>query len=121
MSLDMSDFMDDTFESFEVIRISEVAGGRDPVSGIWVDGTLVETPHSVNAQPATDREIDFLSQGGERIGDTRNLWINDGILTSIQEADLWEFEGQKWRCLKMDNRPKRNYCKVTVTRLDVQS
>lgn len=120
MSLDMEGHIDDTFESFEAIRISVTDGGRDPLTGLWVDGTEVETPHSVNAQPVSDRKIDSLSQGGERISDARHLYINDGVLTSIQEADLWEFEGQRWRCLEMDNRHWRNYCRVTVTRLDVQ-
>ena len=119
MSLDMEGHIDDTFESFEAIRYATVDGYRD-ADGVWVEGTTTTTPHSVNAQPLTDREFVSLSGGNERIQDTRNLWINDGTGASIQEADEWEFDGQRWRCLKLDNRPYRNYCKVTVTRLDVQ-
>jgi len=119
MSLDMEGHIDDVFESFVATRYSFVAGYRD-ADGVWIEGTTNPTPHSVTAQPVSDREFASLSNGNERIQDTRNLWINDGIDPSIQEADEWEFEGQRWRCMKLDNRPRRNYCKVTVTRLDVQ-
>jgi len=121
MSLDMEGHIDDVFESAMVTRLFELDGYRDPLTGRWVDGTTSTTPHVATIQPASMREVDSLSQGGERLKDVRNMWINDGTATIVLEADKWEFEGQTWRCLALDNRPWRNYCKVTVSRLDVQS
>ena len=120
MSLDMSGHIDDVFESATVTRIFEIAGYRDPNTGLWVNGTTDTSSHSATIQPATTREVDSLSQGGERLKDVRHLWINDGTTAKVIEADLWEFEGQTWRCVGLDNRQWRNYCKVTVSRLDVQ-
>lgn len=118
--LDMSGHIDDTFESATVTRSYSVNGGRDPLTGLWVDGTTETSSHIATIQPASMREVDSLSQGGERLKDVRHLWINDGTTASVLEADLWEFLGQTWRCIGLDNRTWRNYCKVTVARLDVQ-
>jgi len=118
MSLDMFGTIDAVFVSIPATRYGKTAGGY--VDGIWVEGAETATTHVVNIQPATDREIDSLSDGGERINDLRRMYVNDGILTSISEADDWEFEGQRWKTIKTDNRPWRNYCKIFVSRYDTQ-
>lgn len=118
MSLDMSDFIDPVFESVPASRTKEIAGSF--VDGKWVDGTIAITNHTVNIQPASDREIQSIERGGERIVDARRIFINDGIDASISQADIWEFLGQKWKCHAVDNRPWRNYCKAIVSRIDQQ-
>ncbi len=118
MSLDMAGFVDDVFESIPATRVSRSTGGY--VDGIYVPGAETETPHRVNVQPATDREIDSLSSGGERINDLRRVYVNDGVLASIADADQWQFDGQLWKTVKLDNRPWRNYCKIFVSRYDNQ-
>jgi hypothetical protein len=118
MSLDMQGFVDDVFVSLPATRYALSGGGY--VNGLWVDGTSTTTSHTVNIQPLSEREIQNLSAGGERIGDSRKLYINDGTTASVSQADEWEFDGQRWKCIKLDNRPWRNYCKVIVSRFDEQ-
>lgn len=118
MSLDMRGHVDGVFKSIPATRTASTGG--DYVDGIWVEGTTTTTPHTVNIQPATDREIDAIEKGGERIVDARRVYVNDGIDASIRESDTWEFAGQLWKCHKLDNRPWRNYCKAIVSRIDDQ-
>ncbi len=118
MSLNMLNHIDDVFVSLPADRVSESGGGY--VDGIWIVGTKSTTSHRVNIQPASDREIDALSQGGERINDARRIYVNDGVLADIAPADDWLFDGQRWKTVKLDNRPWRNYCKVIVSRYDEQ-
>lgn len=83
--------------------------------------TLTATKkHNITAQPAGDREIDTLSVGGERIKDARKIYVNDGDFYSIMPSDIWVFDGQRFKCMKLDNRPWRNYCKAIVVRIDDQ-
>ena len=116
MSLDMFGHVDQVFESFVAERVTRTGGGY--VDGIYQEGTGTRTPHSVNCQQATGREIETLEKGGERIVDGRVLHINDGIDASISPSDVWEFLGQTWKCYELDNRPWRNYCRAVVGRVD---
>ena len=118
MSLDMRGHIDPVFKSIPATRTATTGGGY--VDGIWQDGATVVTSHTVTIQPATDREIETIEKGGERIVDARRVYINDGVDASISQADLWEFAGQVWKCHKLDNRPWRNYCKAIVSRIDNQ-
>jgi hypothetical protein len=118
MSLDMMGHIDPVFTSIPATRTSNTGGSY--VDGIWVGGGAITTPHTVNIQPASDREIETLTKGGERIVDARRIYVNDGIDASISQADIWEFAGQRYKCHKLDNRPWRNYCKAIVSRIDVQ-
>lgn len=118
MSLDMAGHIDPVFVSVPATRTSNTGGGY--VDGIWQNGVAAATTHTVNVQPASDREIEALEKGGERIIDARRIYVNDGIDASISQADIWEFSGQKWKCHKLDNRPWRNYCKAIVSRIDNQ-
>ena len=119
MSLDMRGHIDSVFESIPAQRVGKTGGSY--VNGIWVDGVETETPHNVDIQPASDREIAALISGGERVTDVRRVYVNDGVLASISQADDWLFDGQRWKTVKLDNRPWRNYCKAIVSRYDVQS
>jgi hypothetical protein len=118
MSLDMFGQIDDVFVSIPADRISKSGGAY--VDGIFVPGVETVTPHTVTIQPASDREIAALSGGGERVVDLRRVYVNDGVLASISEADDWSFDGQLWKTVKLDNRPWRNYCKAIVSRYDEQ-
>lgn len=118
MSLNMKGHIDRVFKSVTATRTGSTGGGY--VNGIWVEGTTTVTSHTVNIQPATDREIDSIERGGERIVDARRVYVNDGIDPSIRESDTWEFFGQLWKCHKLDNRPDRDYCRAIVSRIDNQ-
>lgn len=116
--LDMKGHIGDVFQSIAATRTSYSGGGY--VNGLWVDGTSTDTPHTVTIQPATDKEIEVIEKGGERVIDARRIYINDGVLAEISQADTWAFDGQVFKCYKLDNRPWRNYCKVIVARIDAQ-
>tara|TARA_R110002072_G_scaffold169949_5_gene323514 strand:- start:13718 stop:14074 length:357 start_codon:yes stop_codon:yes gene_type:complete len=118
MSLDMSGHIGPVFKSGAATRTSHTGGGY--VDGLWVDGTTTITPHTVTVQPASDREIETLEKGGDRVVDARRIYVNDGLLAEITQADTWTFDGQEWKCYKLDNRPWRNYCKAIVARFDDQ-
>ena len=118
-ALDMFGFVDSVFVSVSAVRISTDGGDYDD-DGIWQDGVETKHDHTVTIQPASDREINFLNQGGERIVDARRIYINDGVDVSISPTDMWEFSGQRWKCISMDSRPWRSYCKLIVSRVDAQ-
>ena len=121
-ALDMSGHIDDDFKSTDATRYSKTGG--EYVNGRWVAGVETESPHDVNIQPATMKQLDHLSMGGERIIDARQVWINDGDIFSINESDEWTFVGVsgRFKCHTMDNRSQftnsRNYCKCIVSRID---
>lgn len=119
MSLNMEGQIDGVFESVEASRTVDTGGAW--VDGIWTPGTPNTTPYIVNIQPASDREVDFLRQGGERITDARRIYINQGDMQLIDQTGTWTFLDQQWKAVKVDNRYWRNYCKVIVMRIDDQS
>lgn len=118
MSLDMQGFVDSVFVSVPATRTFMTPSTY--VNGIVVPGASTTLPYTVNIQSASDREIDFLSQGGERLLDMRRVYVNDGDIQSLDNSGEWVFLGQRWRPLRCDNRWWRNYCKLLVVRLDVQ-
>ncbi|WP_122425159.1 hypothetical protein [Pseudomonas viridiflava] len=119
MSLNMEGQIDLVFVSVEASRTVDVGGQW--VDGIWTPGTPDTKPYVVNIQPASDREVDFIRQGGERITDVRRIYINQGEMQLIDQTGTWAFLGQQWKTVKCDNRYWRNYCKVLVMRIDDQS
>jgi len=119
MSLNMEGQIDLVFVSVEASRTVGVGGQW--VDGIWTPGTPDTKPYVVNIQPASDREVDFIRQGGERITDVRRIYINQGEMQLIDQTGTWTFLGQQWKAVKCDNRYWRNYCKVLVMRIDNQS
>ena len=119
MSLSMEGHIDDVFISVAASRTVDVGGGW--VDGIWAPGVPDTKAYVVNIQQASDREVDFIRQGGERITDVRRIYINQGEMQLIDQTGTWEFLGQQWKATKCDNRYWRNYCKVIVMRIDDQS
>ncbi|KAA8555123.1 hypothetical protein [Pseudomonas marginalis] len=119
MSLNMEGQIDLVFVSVEASRTVDVGGQW--VDGIWTPGVPQTSPYVVNIQPASDREVDFIRQGGERITDVRRIYINQGEMQLIDQTGTWAFLGQQWKAVKCDNRCWRNYCKVLVMRIDNQS
>lgn len=119
MSLSMEGHIDDVFVSVAASRTVSVDGQW--IEGIWVPGATETKPYVVNIQQASDREVDFIRQGGERITDVRRIYINQGEMQLIDQTGTWEFLGQQWKATKCDNRYWRNYCKVIVMRIDDQS
>lgn len=117
MSLSMYGVVDGVFQSVPATRV--VKSGSY-VDGLWVPGLEVSSDYTVNIQPATDREIDFLSEGGERLLDVRRIYINAGNMQAIDNSGDWLFLGQRWKSIKSDNRYWRDYCKVFVSRYDNQ-
>lgn len=119
MSLDMSDHIDDDFESMPATRYVR-SGARDS-EGVWVEGAKVPKKHKVTVQPLSGREISNLGVGGTRIEDYRKIYINDGELQSLTPQDEWVFSDMPddtYKVHSMDNRPWRSYCKLMVRRND---
>ena len=94
MSLDMENFIDDTFVSVPATRYSQ-SGARD-AKGKWVaNAEGAGTPHKINLQPLSDKELTNLGAGGERIQDFRKFYVNDGDLYSLTPQDEWEFDNDE--------------------------
>lgn len=117
MGLSMGGHIDATFKS---VTAYHIAKGGEYVDGVWVPASDTPVPFVANVQPLSDRELNFLQQGGERIIDPRKVYVNSGDLESIKLGDDWEFLGQRYKTIRLDNRPWRNYCKVIVDRYDDQ-
>lgn len=117
-TLSMQGHIDPVFESVPATRT--VTGGAW-VDGIWTPGAGVTSNYTVNIQPVSMRELDFLRQGGERIIDARKIYINDGNMQLIDQTGVWEFLGQRWKAVGVDNRYWNDYCKVFVSRIDDQA
>ncbi len=120
-TLDMGGFVDGNMQSTVGTRYSTTGGAYGP-DGRWVDGTEDTTSHDVNLQPATQKQIDALDLGGERAIDIRVAYVNDDAiaLAKIAKADEWTFDGVagRFKCVALDNRPWRTYCRVTVSLID---
>lgn len=122
-SIDMGGHIDDVFQSHVGTR---TLTGGDYVVGIWQGETPIVTTHRVNVQPLNQKDINFLTLGGQRVQDTKKIYINDGTMASITPAGKWTFvdvtgdavDGT-YKCVSLDNRPSRNYCKFYAVRLDV--
>ena len=121
MSLDFSGHIDGTFQSTPAQRTSRTGG--EYVGGRWVEGTPAVTTHIVTIQPATDREIHFLQNAGERVRDVRRCYVNDDTSYTFGEADTWTFDGVDgiFKTVSIDDRPWRTYTKIMVSRLDDES
>lgn len=83
---------------------------------------------NANVQPVSDKEIEFLQIGAERINDVRVIHRNDGkgIEVSVpgQLADILVFaetpdkEPTWWKSIATDFRPWHNFCRAVVAKLD---
>jgi hypothetical protein len=116
--LDMSGFVDDVFKSVTATRTYEATGSY--TDGIWTPGAESTKDYAVNLQPLSSKDIKFLNEGGERIEDSRKVYVNDDV-ADISNGDRWAFAGVdgEFRAIGIDNRPWRNYCRFYAVRLDV--
>lgn len=114
----MTGAVDSVFESVPASRTTTDVGSY--VDGIWVPGAQTTTAFRVNIQPVSQQELDFLTQGGERVMDLRRIYVNDGPIEQISETGEWEFLGLRWKAIRVDNRYWRDYCKCIVARIDDQ-
>lgn len=81
-----------------------------------------------NVQPVSDKEIEFLNIGAERINDVRVIHRNDGkgieVSTPGKLADILVFAETPdkpatwWKSIATDYRPWHNFCRAVVARLD---
>lgn len=81
-----------------------------------------------NVQPVSDREIEFLQIGAERINDVRVIHRNDGkgidVSSPGQLADILVFAETPdrpaawWKSIATDYRPWHNFCRAVVAKLD---
>lgn len=124
VNLSMSGHIDDVFTSGVGTRVAKSGGGY--VDGKWVAGSEATTTHTVNIQPLNQKDINFLQLGGERVQDTRKVYVNDGTSAVIMEADQFTFVDSSgdaidgtFKAYSVDNRPWRDYCKFYAVRLDV--
>lgn len=123
-SIDMGGHIDDVFQSHVGTRTSKSGGSY--VDGIWQDGDTVVTTHEVTMQQLNQKDINFLQAGGQRIQDARKVYVSDGMVGSIAEADTWTFVDVNgfvvdgtFKCVSVDNRTARTMTKIYVVRLDV--
>ncbi len=115
--LDFEGFIDDAY-------FKSTSGTQTIITASYIDGIASETTEAnsysrLNIQPLNDRDINFLASGGERIQDTRKVYVNEAV-DSISETDKWTFDGidGTFKATSIDNRPWRNYCKFYAVRLD---
>lgn len=119
MGLNMSGHISGPFVTHiaELKRCSSAVVDFEPVFVLTYEDTF-----PANIQAATDREIEFLQIGAERIDDVRVLHRNDGLGIVISGpgklADLIGFDGSWWKSVNTDYRPWHNFCRATVVRLD---
>jgi hypothetical protein len=83
---------------------------------------------NANVQPVSDKEIEFLQIGAERINDVRVIHRNDGkgieVSTEGKLADILVFAETPdkpatwWKSVATDFRPWHNFCRAVVAKLD---
>lgn len=75
-----------------------------------------------NVQASPSADIEFLQIGAERVTDIRVVHRNDGGGIDVSRpgelADVLKFQGAYWKCLSVDYRPWRSYCRAIVVKLD---
>ena len=115
--LDMTGFIDDTFKSVTATRTYNAPGSY--VAGIWQAGAESTADFDVSLQPLNHKDINFLNEGGERITDTRKVYVNKSV-SDLGNGDRWAFAGVDgvFKAVGIDNRPWRNYCRFYAVRLD---
>jgi hypothetical protein len=127
MGLNMSGHVSGPFLTHtpELRRYSSQIINHKPVFAL----EYFEPSFAANIQQASDKEIEFLNIGGERVNDVRVVHRNDGrsILVSTPDhlADILVFsdgvtEATWWKSINTDFRPWHNFCRATVVKLDQQ-
>ncbi len=112
---DMSGEIDYDFDTGQNCEHQVVVG--DYVNGKWVESVLSTQVVQANVQPVSEREIAFLTNGGERIVDARKLYVTEEI-SGLSLSSRFSFLGQTWRVFRIDSRPENTYYKIIVGRVD---
>ncbi len=87
------------------------------VDGKWEENIVSKQVVQANIQPVSEREIAFLTNGGERIVDARKLYVTEDI-PGLSLSSRFVFLGQVWRVFRFDSRPENSYHKILVGRVD---
>lgn len=114
MSLNMRNHVSGDLKSISINRFTKSGAYVD---GYWIEDIVSSGTFDANIQPLNSREIKDLGIGLERIGDIRIVHVNNAV-EDISLKDQWEFLGQKWKTMDVDNRPWRNYCRLMLERID---
>lgn len=121
MAIDMSGTIDGTFTSLTVTLLSTLDGDYDS-DGIWQDGTESQTTFQANVQPVSDKELESLELGSERINDVRRVYPASSVtfkLSPYMKLQFDEGSGVKtYRIVKSDVRPWNNYAKIICEVID---
>lgn len=117
MSLLMGGHIDDVFKSIDVNLIYSTG---QYVNGIWQAGATQSIAYTATVQPLNERELDNIERGGQRILDSRKIYINSGDYEKLALAQEFEFLGQLWKIFRSDVRPWREYAKIICVRYDDQ-
>ena len=117
--LSMYGQIDDVFTSGTVTRTRTTEGSY--VDGIYQPGVTTVTQHQANIQPVSYRDRQTLEIGGQRLIDSRALYISDGSVSEVLPSDSFTIPGGtgNYEAVSDDVRLLRNYCKVIVSRIDV--
>lgn len=114
MPINMSGHIDSVFKTS--------VATRTPTDGSWVNGHWIATKdiisrHIVNVQPLSNKEIQTLQLGAERINDVRKFYMNDGSGAELKPSDMWTFDNVpgKFKVIALDWRPWHNYAKIIVS------
>ena len=112
-----------THKSVVLNRYSSEIVDFEPVLTISYTDTF-----NANVQPVSDKEIEFLQIGAERINDVRVIHRNDGkgieVSTPGKLADILVFAETPdnpatwWKSIATDYRPWHNFCRAVVAKLD---
>ena len=118
MALNMRNHVSGDLKSLTINRFTK---SGQYVDGYWVEEIVPSGSFDANVQPLNSREIKDLGIGLERIGDIRIVHINNAT-QDISLRDQWEFLGEKWKTMDVDNRSfigrNRNYCRLMLERID---
>lgn len=117
MSLDMAGHIDDVFESVPVTLIYTTGGYVD---GIWRAGLPATETYRANVQQLEDKELANLMREGQRILDSRKIYINDGDLALLNLGKDMSLLDEEWKITERDVREWRSYAKLIVVRYDDQ-
>lgn len=112
-------------ENFIDDEFSTAIGTRFSRHSSYVDGRLVVNQargdeRKVDVRPASERQIQFLASGGERVIEILNLYVNTGDIAVVEKGDYWTLSDRDgtFKAVSLDKRLSTGRCRVTVSKLD---
>lgn len=123
LHLDMANHNSGAFITHKIKRVYGRFDGEFDDLGKPIVSTGQTAYHNATIQAASMQELQSLDFGNERTNDARAVYLNDGINPDIKAGDEWyiNIDGRgvkQYKCLSLDNRPWRNYCKAILVLLD---